>query len=123
MRDVVCRLPLGTHVRQGATAPGCRACSTVASVTEVGAGSFPVLDSSTVVDERVLASWRAMSAHDRLDHVAGLNELCDRLAEAGVRARYPLAGDDECRLRVLALRLGRQLMVDVYDWDPAAEGW
>jgi hypothetical protein len=64
-----------------------------------------------------------MSARDRLDQVASLNELCERLSEAGVRARYPTAGEGEFRLRVLALRLGRELMIDVYGWDPAVEGW
>jgi hypothetical protein len=42
---------------------------------------------------------------------------------AGVRLRHPDASDDEVRLRVLALRLGRDLMLEVYGWDPSIEGW
>jgi len=37
--------------------------------------------------------------------------------------RYPAASDDEVRLRVFALRLGREAMVRVYGWDPATMGW
>ena len=89
----------------------------------MGALSFPVLDSSPATDARVLASLRAMSSRDRFDQVAALNELCEQLSVAGLRARYPLAGEDEIRLRMLSLRLGRALMIDVYGWDPAVQGW
>ena len=50
-------------------------------------------------------------------------QACEQLSEAGVRSRYPDVDDHEVRLRVFALRLGRELMVKVYDWDPAIEGW
>lgn len=65
----------------------------------------------------------ARTPRERMEHVVALNELCEQLSRAGVRARYPSADEDEVRLRVLALRLGRELMVEVYGWDPAARGW
>jgi hypothetical protein len=40
-----------------------------------------------------------------------------------VRLRHPDAGPDEVRLRALALRLGRDLMIAAYGWDPDIEGW
>ena len=64
-----------------------------------------------------------MSAKDRFERVAELNDSCERMAEAGVRLRYPAADEREVRLRSLALRLGRDLMVEVYGWDPHVEGW
>lgn len=85
--------------------------------------SFALTDASAVVEELVVGRWRGMSACERLEAVAALNEACDRMAEAGVRRRYPSAGEDEVRRRVIALRLGRELMVDVYGWDPDVEGW
>jgi hypothetical protein len=93
------------------------------SVILVGASSFAVSDTSAAMEARMVERWRVMSALDRLEQVAVLSESCERLAEAGVRLRYPSAADDEVRLRVFALRLGRDLMVDVYGWDPAVEGW
>ncbi|MDW3216649.1 MAG: hypothetical protein R8G01_21840 [Ilumatobacteraceae bacterium] len=80
-------------------------------------------DTSSVVVEKVVEWWRGMSAGEKLDQVVELNRTCERLSEAGVRARYPEAGGDEVRLRVLALRLGRDVMVEVYGWDPTVEGW
>jgi len=67
--------------------------------------------------------WRQMSPSEELQQVAELNQACEQLLEAGVRMRYPDADDAEVRLRVIALRLGRELMVEVYDWDLATEGW
>jgi hypothetical protein len=72
------------------------------------------------VQALMVERWRAMSGRERLDCVAALNESCDRNAEAGVRARYPVADEREVRLRVIALGLGRDLMVR---WDPDVEGW
>jgi hypothetical protein len=89
----------------------------------MGAYSFPVLDSSAAADAWVLAALRVASPMERFDQVAALNELCERLSEAGLRARYPSADDGEIRLRSLSLRLGRALMLEVYGWDPAVQGW
>ena len=71
----------------------------------------------------VVERWRAMSAADKLGVVAGLNRACDQLSESGVRRRHPGATEHEVQHRVFALRLGRDLMVDVYGWDPVVEGW
>lgn len=85
--------------------------------------SFTLSDTPAVVEELIVRRWRAMSVCERFEAVAALNEASDRMAEAGVRRRYPSAGDHEVRRRVVALRLGRDLMVDVYGWDPDVEGW
>lgn len=89
----------------------------------MGSAAGVVSDTSNDVASKVVERWRAMSVGEKLDQVAELNVACERLAEAGVRARYPGAGDGEVRRRVLALRLGREVMVEVYEWDPAIEGW
>jgi len=89
----------------------------------VPSSSFVVSDTDPaaerIVDERV----RAMSPRERSDMVAALSEACERMAEAGVRSRYPNADEGEVRLRMIALRLGRDLTVEVYGWDPDVEGW
>jgi hypothetical protein len=82
-----------------------------------------LLDTSADVEDRQVTHWRTMSVRDRFDAVASLNESCELMAAAGVRLRYPVAGPDEVRLRALALRLGRDLMVAAYGWDPDIEGW
>lgn len=89
----------------------------------MGAVTPSLSDASADVDARVVASWRAMSPCEKWDQVMALNDACERLSEAGVRARYPSASADEIRFRVLALRLGRRFMIEVYGWDPEIEGW
>lgn len=70
----------------------------------------------------MLDRWRAMSPAEKLAQVDELNSACRMLAVAGVRRRYPEAGDEEIRLRVIALGVDRELMVAAYGWDPAIEG-
>lgn len=80
-------------------------------------------DTSSEAMTLVTRRWREASPAEKLDHVTQLNETCARLAEAGVRARHPGASDHEVHLRVVALHLGRELMVAAYGWDPTVEGW
>jgi hypothetical protein len=82
-----------------------------------------VTDTPASVVEQTVDVWRSMSPAERLEMVAALNDSCERLAEAGVRLRYPDADDREVWLRVRALHLGRRLMVEAYGWDPDVEGW
>lgn len=89
----------------------------MARVTDAGT------DTPRVVIDLVADRWRAMSAREKLDLVAGLNRTCDQLSESGVRRRHPAASDNDVHRRVLALRLGRDIMVSVYGWDPVIEGW
>ena len=85
--------------------------------------SFPVLDTPRESQRRVDEHWLRMTPRERFDEVAKLNEACIRLAHAGARLRYPTASDEEQRLRVLALQLGRNAMIRVYGWDPDLQGW
>ena len=55
------------------------------------------------------------------ERVARVFELCafqQSLQEANVRSMYPGADDREVFLRVAARRLGRDLMIAAYGWDP-----
>jgi hypothetical protein len=80
-------------------------------------------DTAPEVLERQIARWRCMSPAEKLDAVAAANSACDVLASAGVRRRHPDATEAEVRRRVIALRIGRDLSVAAYGWDPDVEGW
>ncbi|MBI4910350.1 MAG: hypothetical protein HY820_42425 [Acidobacteria bacterium] len=73
-------------------------------------------------DPKALAVY--IELHRRLtpqQRLARMFELCDMqqaMQEANVRANYPDASDREVFLRVATRRLGRELMMKVYDWDP-----
>jgi len=73
-------------------------------------------------DPRALKVWldvqRRMSPGERSAAALNLSDLAFRMAEAGERITHPEAGEREIFLRAAARRLGRDLMIKVYGWDP-----
>jgi len=55
--------------------------------------------------------------------VESLTRACQDLAETGIRLRHPGASEREIVMRQAALWLDRELMVRLFDWDPAREGY
>jgi hypothetical protein len=55
--------------------------------------------------------------------VDSLTRSCQELAAAGIRMRHPNASDREIRLRLAALWLDRDVMMNVFHWDPEQEGY
>jgi hypothetical protein len=79
-------------------------------------------DTSREIEQLQIERWRRMSPAEKLRQVAELDRMCERLAEAGIRSRYPGIAEAELRLRRIALRLDRNTMIRVYGWDPAIKG-
>ena len=73
-------------------------------------------------DPKVLAVYlqlhREMTPGQRLARVFELCDFQQSLQIADVRRMYPDANEREIFLRVAARRLGRELMIKAYDWDP-----
>ena len=55
--------------------------------------------------------------------VAATTETCRAFAKAGIRRRYPDAGEDEIKRRLAAVVLDRETVIKVYGWDPKTEGY
>jgi hypothetical protein len=75
--------------------------------------------------ERILVEVaRRLTPGERMMRVFDLNRAAELMALAGIRQRH---GDGlserEEQLRLAALRLDRQTMVDVFGWDPEVEGY
>ena len=68
--------------------------------------------------EVYLKLHREMLPSERLSRVFELCDFQQSLQIASVRDLYPEASDQEIFFRVAARRLGRDLMIKVYDWDP-----
>jgi hypothetical protein len=75
-------------------------------------------DTSAEALEVYIGLYRNMTVSERLERVFELCELQQSLQEANVRALYPGADEREVFLRVAARRLGRDLMIKAYGWDP-----
>ncbi len=71
----------------------------------------------------LVRGYRKMAPAARLERVAELNRDLEELAAARIRRRY---GADlprrELELRLAALRLDRDTMVEVFGWDPRHHG-
>jgi hypothetical protein len=76
----------------------------------------------TDTDPRAMEVWmdllRSKTPDERIAIAFDLTEFALRMAETGVRARYPGASEQEIFLRCAALRLPRDLMIRAYGWDP-----
>jgi hypothetical protein len=86
------------------------------------AAAFSADTASEVMQLQIMA-WRSMSPADKLEAVDAANRACEALSAAGVRCRHLTATEAEVRRRVIALRIGRDLSIAAYDWDPDREGW
>lgn len=101
-----------------------------ASVTDVGGAFDPsptllavglpsndtTLEAQALVDDLL----RSMIPAQKLEIVAQLNADTEALAVAGIKQRHPNADDHEQSMRLFALRLDPQTMIDAYGWDPSA---
>lgn len=89
-----------------------------------GYGSPAVLtDTAPEVHARLIAGYRAMSPAAKLAQVVAINRAVESLARTGIKARHGDIPEDELRLRLAALRLPPDVMVDAFGWDPAERGY
>ncbi len=71
-------------------------------------------DTSLAAERRQVALWRRMSPLEKLNLVGESTRAVLQLSLAGIRLRYPEASDEECRLRLAILTLGRELACRAY---------
>ena len=75
-------------------------------------------DTSEQADRVQFEIWSRMSVEQKAQLLTALTRDVQRLAFAGMRARYPEATDDEIWLRLAVQRLGRETVRKVYGWNP-----
>ncbi len=82
------------------------------------------LDTPPEVEEILIEGYRRMSPQEKLQRVLELNDLVERMAAARIRAQYgPEISERELVLRLAALRLDRETMIEVCGWDPEEKGY
>lgn len=79
-------------------------------------------DTSEAVDRLLMERYRKMTPSDKLRMVTELNQTVEAMALAGLRQRYPDAPERELRLRLAAIRYGRELVIKAFGWDPDEQG-
>ena len=91
--------------------------STAARIVSVRTQS---VDTPPEVEAVQVRLYCEMGPRGRLAAALELNAALDNLALAGIRSRHGALPDTELRLRLFALRLSREQMVDAFGWDPAS---
>jgi hypothetical protein len=81
-------------------------------------------DTPPEVEEVLLDLLRRMSPEQRLQRMYELTATARALAAGRVRRQYgEQLEEHEVALRLGALVIDRQLMIEAFDWDGEARGW
>jgi hypothetical protein len=81
-------------------------------------------DTPPEIEEILLEGYRRMPPVEKLRQVFDLNRTAQRMAALRIQARYgPNLSERELRLRLVALWLDRETMVEAFGWDPEVEGY
>ena len=71
-------------------------------------------DTSRTMEARQIARWRAMTADEKFAAAGAASAAVRELAMAGLRARYPEAGERELFLRYAFLTIGPDATTRIY---------
>jgi hypothetical protein len=83
----------------------------------------PLSDTSPDAARFLNEGFRRMTPTQKLRRVESLNRMLVKLSAARIRSQYGDIPADEMRLRLAALRLGRETMIRMFGWDPDEKGW
>ena len=80
-------------------------------------------DTSPEAEARMIEYYRSLEPQERVAIALELTRLADEIALEGIRERYPQATEREQKLRLAALKYGRELILKAFGWDAEVEGW
>jgi hypothetical protein len=80
-------------------------------------------DTDWNIEQRQIEAYRRMTSVEKATRVAEQSRFLEELTRAGIRQRYPDADEPEMLCRLAALRLGRDLAIAAYGWDPRVHGY
>jgi len=78
-------------------------------------------DTHPEVEARLLAAWRKMTPHEKLDRVSQMRDTVVNFAMAGLRVRHPDETATQLRRRLAAQLVGEDLAARAYG--PVGEPW
>lgn len=81
-------------------------------------------DTPPEIEEILLEGYRRMDPIEKLRQAFDLNRTAQQMAAIRIQARYgPDLSEHELRLRLAALWLDRETMIEAFSWDPEVEGY
>ena len=81
-------------------------------------------DTPPEIEQLLLEGYRRLTPWEKLRQVFELNRMAQQMAAMRIQARYgPDLSEQELRLRLAALWLDRETMIEAFAWDPEAKGY
>jgi hypothetical protein len=81
-------------------------------------------DTPPEVEQIVIERYRRMTPFERLMQVWELNRMAQQMAALRIQKKYgPGLSERELRLRLAALWLDRETMIEAFGWDPQVKGY
>jgi len=85
--------------------------------------NHPISDTHPLIHKILIAGYREMSPKEKLKRVDELTKAVQQLALSRIRKQYGNIPERDQQLRLASLRLDRETMMHVFDWDPRKEGY
>jgi len=80
-------------------------------------------DTPRELESLIVQGYRRMTPKEKLERVGQLNRSIRTLALAGIRQRHGAdLSERELRLRLAALSIDRETMIQAFGWDPDEHG-
>jgi len=85
--------------------------------------SSGVNDTLPEVQRLLIQGYRVMKPHQKMKLVREMNNTVQLLALSRIRRQYSDRSEREHMLRLAALWLDRDTMINVFNWNPEKEGY
>jgi hypothetical protein len=79
---------------------------------------MPLFDDSPEAKRAVIERYRRMTSTEKFALIASLNRAETRRQMDDIRSRYGNIPDEEMRMRLGVLRLGREMVIKIFGWAP-----
>jgi len=80
-------------------------------------------DTDEATERRLIELARNTPLWKKFRQASDTRETTKKFALMGLRQRYPQASGEELKKRLAALLLDRDIVIQVYGWDPEKEGY
>lgn len=80
-------------------------------------------DTDPLVRKKLIDGYRQMSFQQKMQCVSAMTKAVQQMAWARIRKQYGNISEHEMRLRLASLWLNREVMIQVFHWDPKKEGY
>jgi hypothetical protein len=80
-------------------------------------------DTPELIHKKLIDGYRNMPPWEKMKRISELNQAAQQLALSRIRHQYGEISEQEQRLRLAALWLDRETMIQVFGWDPQEMGY